>query len=77
MNLQEKEAQLHSEINQYGKLVDDFQNELNNRTRKWHTRELNSEKLAAARNSTIALIITGCIGAGAIIAFLTFVMNHG
>lgn len=74
MNLQEKEAQMHSEINQYAKLVDDFQNALNDRTRKWHTRELNSDKLAAARNQTIALIVTGGIAAGAIIAFLTFVL---
>lgn len=74
MNLQEKEAQMHSEINQYAKLVDDFQNALNDRTRKWHTREMNSEKLAAARNQTIALIVTGGIAVGAIVAFLTFVM---
>lgn len=74
MNLQEKEAQMHSEINQYAKLVDDFQTALNDRTRKWHTRELNSDKLAAARNHTIALIVTGGIIAGAVIAFLSIVL---
>jgi len=75
MNLQEKEAQLHSEVNQYAKLVDDFQNALNDRTSKWHTREVNSAKLAAARNHIIILIATGAIALGAIIAFLTVVLK--
>lgn len=66
--LKNAESNMHQDMNNYVKIVDDFETALNKRTTVWHDRALKARKMAGARKQTVNLVISALIALGAIAA---------
>lgn len=67
-DLKTLEGQMHKDISDYVKAMDEFETALSNRTSEWHNREIRSKKNATMRGNTMSIILTLAIALGAAIA---------
>ena len=66
--LKNAESNMHQDMDNYVKIVDDFETALNKRTATWHDRAQKALKMAGARKQTVNLVISALIALGAIAA---------
>lgn len=70
-NLDKLEAKMVRDINEYVRSMDNFETALNKRSTDWNERANLARKLAAARNKTLNLLVSGGIAGGAIFLIMT------
>ena len=66
--LKNAESNMHQDMDNYVKIVDDFETALNKRTTAWHDRAMKARKMAGVRKQTVNLVISALIALGAIAA---------
>ncbi|MBR5287053.1 MAG: hypothetical protein IKU34_00490 [Clostridia bacterium] len=73
-NLEKLEAKMVRDIDEYVRAMDEFETALNTRRTAWNDRAKLARKLAAARNKTLNLIVSGGIAGGAIFLIMTMLV---
>ena len=73
-NLENLEAKMVRDINEYVRSLDDFETALTERRTAWHERALTARRLVAARNKTLNLIISAGVAGGAIFLIMTMLV---
>lgn len=73
-NLEKLEAKMVRDIDEYVRSMDSFETALNKRETEWRSRAELARKLAAARNKTLNLLISGGIAGGAIFLIMTMLV---
>lgn len=70
-NLDRLEAKMVHDIDEFVQSMDQFETALNKRSTDWNERAKLARKLAAARNKTLNLLVSGGIAGGAIFLIMT------
>ena len=73
-NLDMLEAKMVRDVSDFVQSMDNFETALNKRSSDWNERAKLARKLAAARNKTLNLLISGGIAGGAIFLIMTMLV---
>lgn len=66
--LKNAESNMHQDMDNYVKIVDDFETALNERTTAWHERAQKARRISGARKQAVNLVLSALIALGAIVA---------
>ena len=74
-NLDMLEAKMVRDVSDFVQSMDNFETALNKRSSDWNERAKLARKLAAARNKTLNLLVSGGIAGGAIFLIMTMLVR--